>query len=76
MIYSGEMFPDWRGDVFTGSLKFDYIARLDPEAGYAEERISAPQTGRVRDIRQAADGSIWFLSVNDGAVYRCSGPDA
>ena len=60
----------WAGDVFTGSLKFDYIARLDPEKGYAEERITAPETGRVRDVREAPDGSIWFLSVHEGAVYR------
>ncbi len=76
MIYSGGMFPEWRGDVFVGSLKFDYIARLDPDAGYAEERIETPQTGRVRDVRQAPDGSIWFLSVKDGAVYRLSRPQS
>lgn len=72
MFYSGTMFPQWQGDVFTGSLKFDYIARLDPENGYAEEKIAAHETGRVRDVRQAPDGSIWFLSVIDGAVYRIS----
>ena len=72
MIYSGPMFPEWQGDVFTGSLKFDYIARLDPDQGYREEAITARETGRVRDIRQGADGSIWFLSVTDGAVYRIS----
>lgn len=72
MFYSGDMFPEWKGDVFTGSLKFDYIARLDAEDAYAEEAITAKETGRVRDIRQAPDGSIWFLSVSDGAVYRIS----
>jgi aldose sugar dehydrogenase len=72
MIYSGSMFPEWQGDVFTGSLKFDYLARLDPDQGYAEEAITARETGRVRDVRQAPDGSIWFLSVTDGAAYRLS----
>lgn len=74
MIYSGKLWPDWAGDHFIGSLKFDYLARLDPDAqgkgGWAEERLSAPETGRVRDVREAPDGSIWFLSVIDGAVYR------
>ncbi len=70
MFYSGSMFPEWQGDVFTGSLKFNSIVRLDPDSGYAEEAINADETGRVRDIRQAPDGSIWFLSVVDGAVYR------
>ena len=70
MIYSGNLFPEWQGDIFTGSLKFDFIARLDPQAGYAEERIQSPETGRVRDVRQGPDGAIWFLSVTEGSVFR------
>jgi glucose/arabinose dehydrogenase len=70
MVYRGDLFPAWQGDMFTGSLNSDFLARLDPEAGFAEERLAAPQTGRVRDVIEAPDGSIWFLSVIDGAVYR------
>jgi glucose/arabinose dehydrogenase len=70
MIYQGDLFPAWRGDVFTGSLNSDFLSRLDPEAGWAEERIASTQTGRVRDVVQAPDGAIWFLSVIDGAAYR------
>ena len=70
MIYQGALFPDWRGDVFTGSLNSDFIARLDPDSGYAEERLASTETGRVRDIVEAPDGTIWFLSVYDGAIYR------
>lgn len=75
MFYSGAMFPEWQGDVFTGSLKFNYIARLDPDQTFAEEAITAGETGRVRDVRQAPDGAIWFLSVVDGAVYRIARGD-
>jgi aldose sugar dehydrogenase len=70
VIYQGDLFPDWKGDVFTGSLNSDFISRLDPENGYAEERIAGPQTGRVRDIVEAPDGSIWYLAVYDGVAYR------
>ena len=70
MIYSGNLFPEWQGDIFTGSLKFDFIARLDPQAGFAEERLQSPETGRVRDVRQGPGGAIWFLSVTEGAVFR------
>lgn len=72
MIYSGKLWPEWRGHFFIGSLKFDYIARLDPENGFVEQEIRSPETGRVRDVREAPDGSIWFLSVNEGSVYRIS----
>ena len=70
MIYQGDLFPDWQGDVFTGSLNSNFISRLEPGSDYAEERIEGDQTGRVRDIVEAPDGSIWFLSVLDGAAYR------
>jgi glucose/arabinose dehydrogenase len=62
----------WRGQVLTGSLNSDLISRLDPSRGYAEDRIATPETIRVRDLREAPDGSVWFLSVGEGAVFRMS----
>lgn len=72
MIYDGDMFPDWRGDIFVGSLKFDLISRLERDGGEVREaeRLFEGDYLRIRDIRQAPDGSIWFLSVGDGAAYR------
>ncbi len=70
MFYSGAAVADWAGDAFVGSLKFDYIGRLDPDHGFAEERISAPETARVRAVVEGPDGAIWFLSVNNEAIYR------
>lgn len=72
MVYSGGMFPEWQGDIFVGSLKFDYIARLSGDPLREVEQIKGPETERVRDIVQASDGSIWFISVGNGAVYRLS----
>ena len=70
-IYSGRLWPSWRGHFFVGSLKFDHISRLDPAGGFREvERLAFPETGRVRDVREAPDGTLWFLSEERGAVYR------
>lgn len=70
-IYSGKLWPAWRGHFFVSSLKFDYISRLDPKGGLREvERLAFPETGRVRDVQEAPDGSIWFLSEEREAVYR------
>ncbi len=69
-IYSGRLWPEWEGDLFVGSLKFGYIARLDGSPLREAEQIESAATGRVRDIREAPDGSLWFLSVADGAAYR------
>ncbi|MEL7090614.1 MAG: PQQ-dependent sugar dehydrogenase [Pseudomonadota bacterium] len=71
MVYQGDMFPDWRGDMFVGSLKFNYISRIDTGGTVREvERIAGDETLRVRDIVEAPDGSILFISVGQGAVYR------
>lgn len=72
MIYQGAMFPEWRGDMFVGALKLDYISRLDMSGDNVREveQIRGPETERVRDIVEDADGSILFISVGNGAVYR------
>ena len=70
LVYSGKLWPEWNGDIFVGSLKFDYIARLAGSPLREVEQIKGPETERVRDIVEASDGSIWFISVGEGAVYR------
>ena len=72
MIYSGEVFPEWQGDIFAGSLKFGLISRLEIDGNDVREveRIEGPETSRVRDIVEGPDGAIWWLSVGEGAAYR------
>lgn len=72
MIYSGRLWPQWRGHMFVGSLKFDNISRLTGQPLRDVEQIAGPETQRVRDVVEAPDGSIWFLSIGRGAVYRIS----
>lgn len=71
-VYSGKMFAGWQGDLLVGSLKFDYISRLETSGTRAKEveKLSSPETHRVRDIQTDQDGSIWFLSAGNGALYR------
>ena len=70
MVYSGRLWPQWRGHIFIGSLKFDYISRLSGSTLKEREKLGGPETGRIRDIREAPDGSIWFASETEGAIYR------
>lgn len=69
-FYSGRLWPEWRGDLFVGSLKFNYISRLEGAPFREAEQIQSSLTGRVRDVREAPDGSIYFLSVDNGALFR------
>jgi glucose/arabinose dehydrogenase len=70
MIYSGKLWPDWMGDLFVGSLKFDHISQLKGRTLHEVDQISGPQAQRVRDVVEAPDGSIWFISITNGAIYR------
>jgi len=70
MIYSGKLWPAWEGDIFVGSLRDDYISRLEGPNVFEREKLQSPQTGRVRDVVEGPEGAIWFLSVNDGALYK------
>nr|WP_244846671.1 PQQ-dependent sugar dehydrogenase [Mesorhizobium sp. L-8-3] len=74
--YQGDMFPEWKGDLLVGSLKFELLARLDRnEAGeiVGEERMLKEEFGRIRDVAIAPDGAVWLLTdEDDGAVVRLS----
>ncbi|MEM7744999.1 MAG: PQQ-dependent sugar dehydrogenase [Pseudomonadota bacterium] len=78
MIYSGRLFPEWAGDLFTGSLKFGFVARVDAEdlapgpvnVWDRQERLLDGDYGRIRDVREGPEGAIWFLSSIEGALFR------
>lgn len=70
MIYSGALWPQWRGHFFVGSLKLDHISRLSGQPLQEAERLQAEETLRVRALKEGPQGAIWFLSEGKGALYR------
>lgn len=72
-FYDGDAFPEWRGDLFVGALKYQLIARLemDGDEVVAEERLLEGQLGRIRDVRTGPDGLLYILTDDsDGGLYR------
>jgi glucose/arabinose dehydrogenase len=73
-VYEGAMFPEWKGDLLVGALKFELLARLDRDAKGAikgEERMLKGEFGRVRDVRVGPDGSVYLLTdESDGKIIR------
>ncbi|TCL09433.1 glucose/arabinose dehydrogenase [Shimia isoporae] len=69
-IYSGKLWPEWKGAFFVGSLKFDYISILSGNRLRETGKIGTPETRRVRDVREGPLGGIWFLSEDRGTLYR------
>ena len=60
MIYTGNRFPQWRGNVFAGGLVGQQIVRLAMNGRRVTSATPMYQRqGRVRDIRQGPDGLIY-----------------
>ena len=74
----GEMFPDFRGHLLVGSLKFRrlYLVELGPDGRPADERVILDgQIGRIRDVAVAPEGphagQIMLLSdESQGGLWR------
>ncbi len=74
-IYSGKLWPEWRGALMIGSLKFDYISVLSGDTLTEKHQIETRETKRVRDVREGPNGGLWFLSEDRGTLYRITHSD-
>jgi glucose/arabinose dehydrogenase len=61
LIYTGNVFPEWKGSALVGGMAGAQIARveLDGQSADSEETL-VKGIGRVRDIRQGPDGHIYI----------------
>jgi glucose/arabinose dehydrogenase len=67
MIYSGDKFPMWVGDIFSGALAGEQLARVHLDDDYRSvvlEETLAYDMGRIRDVRQGPEGFI-YLAISD-----------
>jgi glucose/arabinose dehydrogenase len=65
MIYSGAMFPGWRGDAFIGALSGQALIRVDLDGASAAKADQWSMGARIREVEQAPDGAIWLLQDGD-----------
>ncbi len=70
VFYHGALFADWQGQALIANLGSQTIVRVvtDAEAGTATEAARYRMPRRLRDIAEAADGSLWV--VEDGGNGR------
>ncbi len=66
MFYTGDRFPQWKGQLFTGGLAGEQLGRITiaGEKVLARETI-LPGLGRIRDVRQGLDGFIYLVTEDD-----------
>ena len=65
-FYSGKSFPEFKGNFFFGCLRGQKIIRvqLNGRKVVKEENLLEKTYGRIREIAEAPDGSIWFATSN------------
>ena len=68
MMYRGSMFPEWYGHIFVTALAGQHVAKLDLDGTVVRSSYPVLQEvgGRIRDIKEAPDGSIYILSQTHG----------
>ncbi len=72
-FYTGDKFPNWKGNLLIGALKDDLLVRLelDGEKVVREEHLIKGVIGRIRDVRVGPDGFVYLLTdERDGVIAR------
>lgn len=73
LFYTGDKFPNWKGNAFVSSLKFGQLARLEMQGNKVvhEERLINGKVGRIREVQQGLDGYIYMVTdESDGRLLR------
>ena len=61
MYYNADLFPQWKGSMFIGGLGGKALVRVKIDGEKAEKADHWDMGNRIREVEQAADGSIWLL---------------
>jgi aldose sugar dehydrogenase len=75
-IYTGEVFPAWRGNVFVGAMQMGrvpgtgHLQRLvfNERGELRREMLLTELRQRIRDVRQGPDGLLYVLTEEEDGV--------
>jgi glucose/arabinose dehydrogenase len=65
MFYTGQRFPQWRNNMFVGSLNGLSLQRVafgQPSQAERREPVLRPLGVRIRDVQQSRDGFIYVAT--------------
>ena len=67
---TSDLYPDWKGSLLVGSLKFQYLERLVLDGEKVEKREKLFEgIGRLRNVKQGPDGYI-YIGVEGKGIFR------
>jgi aldose sugar dehydrogenase len=66
-FYTGDRFPEWKGNLFIGAMAGQHLVRLvlNGERVVAEEKLLVDQKQRIREVRQGPDGNLYIFLGTD-----------
>ncbi|MFA5966035.1 MAG: PQQ-dependent sugar dehydrogenase [Sphingomonas sp.] len=74
IVYSGSMFPAWRGSLLIAALGGEAIVRVTLDGDKATPAATYAVGMRVRDLAQAPDGAVWLIEDGErgsgGRLFR------
>ena len=75
-FYTGDLFPDWKGNLFIGALAGKHLVRLvlDGNEVVAEESLLTDLDQRIRDVRQGPDGALYVVT-DAGSILKLTPGD-
>jgi len=66
---TSDIYPEWKGNILVGSLKFSYLERLELKNNKVIKREKLlNEIGRVRNVRQGPDGYIYVAVEGKGII--------
>jgi glucose/arabinose dehydrogenase len=72
-FYTGDKFPEWRGNLFVGALVKKHLRRMEFEGSKVtrQEELLKDRGERIRDVREGPDGYLYLLTdESDGKLLR------
>jgi glucose/arabinose dehydrogenase len=61
MVYSGQLFGEWQGDLLAAGLGSEAIVRIEIDGDNAKEVDRYPMGARIRSVVEGPDGALWVL---------------
>jgi glucose/arabinose dehydrogenase len=67
LIYTGDLFPQWKGDALIGALSGEAFIRVDINGDQARKADQWPMGARIRAVDQGPRGEVYLLEDGPGA---------
>ena len=70
LIYSGDLFPQWKGDALIGALSGQSFIRVDIDGDNARKADQWDMGNRIRAVDQGPRGEVYLLEDGRNAPAR------